>query len=334
MGEDIENGQKAKPEEMLSDEKREGLKKQEEDEFELTPEIEAKIMEKVQDINKYGVALSRCSLFSEEYKLNNFKTILQYGLLGSTRNLRSGRVTVNEWVSDYRKNKSTFNFFNIMGRNWSTTQEREDGRYEIEKDANWSKSFYMTDSKDIEVGIIFDIAKFKESAPVPEVGGPTREMPRHTFAMDGGSFWREKFGDKTPQEVVELGLTNQTRQELDINGFPITPDENYGFVLSDRISPKVMRGIVISVPKRTNPDTLLRECVETIAAVQVEIRGDDPKLLLPVYDTRGNLLWPKQMSYKEIKQFGAENDAKDSAEADRIKVQEPLGEEDSGASQE
>ena len=34
--------------------------------------------------------------------------------------------------------------------------------------------------------------------------------------------------------------------------------------------------------------------------------------LVPIYDKQGNLLWPKQMSYEEVKEFVAQCDAKDS----------------------
>ena len=34
--------------------------------------------------------------------------------------------------------------------------------------------------------------------------------------------------------------------------------------------------------------------------------------IVPVYDTHGNLLWPKQMSYEEVKKYVAEREAKQS----------------------
>ncbi len=49
-------------------------------EFKLTPEIEAQIMEKVQDINKYGTAFS--AIKNGDDKLSS---VLQYGLIGTSK---------------------------------------------------------------------------------------------------------------------------------------------------------------------------------------------------------------------------------------------------------
>ena len=41
---------------------------------------------------------------------------------------------------------------------------------------------------------------------------------------------------------------------------------------------------------------------------------DDKEKLLPVYDAVGNLLWPKQMNYEEVKNFVEERDKKETEE--------------------
>ena len=38
------------------------------------------------------------------------------------------------------------------------------------------------------------------------------------------------------------------------------------------------------------------------------IDEDDPELILPIYDSKGNLLWPKQMSHEEVKKFVTERE--------------------------
>jgi hypothetical protein len=40
----------------------------------------------------------------------------------------------------------------------------------------------------------------------------------------------------------------------------------------------------------------------------LDVFKDRANLLLPIYDLVGNLLWPKQMSYEEVKKFVAERD--------------------------
>jgi len=47
-----------------------------------------------------------------------------------------------------------------------------------------------------------------------------------------------------------------------------------------------------------------------IARAMVDLDGGKTDLIVPIYDTDGNLWWPKQMSYEEVKKFVAERDAK------------------------
>ena len=44
-------------------------------------------------------------------------------------------------------------------------------------------------------------------------------------------------------------------------------------------------------------------------AVMKDIEQDKPELLVPIYDLNGNLLWPKQMSYEEVKKHIEEKHA-------------------------
>ncbi len=50
----------------------------------------------------------------------------------------------------------------------------------------------------------------------------------------------------------------------------------------------------------------------------VENAKANQRMLLPVYRSNGNLLWPKQMTYKEVKAFVAERDAKKAWENNEV----------------
>ncbi|MCX6763997.1 MAG: hypothetical protein NTZ97_04720, partial [Candidatus Moranbacteria bacterium] len=51
-----------------------------------------------------------------------------------------------------------------------------------------------------------------------------------------------------------------------------------------------------------------KEFAEKVALKMIGINKGKPKNLVPLYDLDGNLLWPKQMSYEEVKKFVAERD--------------------------
>lgn len=50
------------------------------------------------------------------------------------------------------------------------------------------------------------------------------------------------------------------------------------------------------------------ELAKKISDEVIKANKGKPKNLLPIYDFDGNLLWPKQMSYEEVKKFVAEKD--------------------------
>lgn len=63
------------------------------------------------------------------------------------------------------------------------------------------------------------------------------------------------------------------------------------------------------ITEELDPDKRV-EFAEGIASKMIEIDKDKPQNLLPIYDSDGNLLWPKQMSYAEVKKFVEEMDRK------------------------
>src|SRR5438552_4038892 len=60
--------------------------------------------------------------------------------------------------------------------------------------------------------------------------------------------------------------------------------------------------------EETSP-AIIMDKVSDITNTMVLVDKDKPNLLVPIYGKEGNLLWPKQMSYAEVKRFVAERDA-------------------------
>jgi hypothetical protein len=59
---------------------------------------------------------------------------------------------------------------------------------------------------------------------------------------------------------------------------------------------------VAHIPIASNPE-LLKERSELIAKEMVKCAKDNPNLLVPIYDYQGNLLWPRQMTRKEVIEY-------------------------------
>ena len=75
-----------------------------------------------------------------------------------------------------------------------------------------------------------------------------------------------------------------------------TLHEEIGFALPYRVAPRRFNGIVIN---NCNDERL----IPMVKGNMLEIYKDKPELMLPIYNMDGDLLWPKQMPYKEIKKL-------------------------------
>ncbi|MDD5357475.1 MAG: hypothetical protein PHS53_05035 [Candidatus Pacebacteria bacterium] len=78
-------------------------------------------------------------------------------------------------------------------------------------------------------------------------------------------------------------------------------ESSHGFVLSARVAPRLFKGLVMDKDF---------ENIETITSIMGEAYKDKKELYLPIYNVNGDLLWPKQMSYEEVKKFVAEREKK------------------------
>lgn len=307
----------------------------------LPPEVLDHVMGKVQDINVYGAA------FSVVKTPDALPMIFQKGLLGAETGFfgklvreklpdrlgtRVGAASnipsevypefVNRWPEHIRKERKDGVFFNIVGRSARSVDE----------------SLYFTPKgfgyfQGQGVGLMFNAKDYKELGVMESYKQDKLNLPskRGTYkARSVGAVvdsYKKRAGvedlsQTTDEEVLRTlaGLESvfiSEQGEIKANG-------EFGFTLFPRVSPKSFSGILVKNTEVINErnrwgsistreewkeeETL--NMAKRIALIMQKEYKDKPELLLPVYDTRGNLLWPKKMSYEEVKQFVAQRDAK------------------------
>lgn len=334
---EIPDEQVASPEEIAAENEKEA---------ELSPEVIEMIMEKVQDLNKKGIAY---------HKLENetFNSVLREGLLGGyegnddgfkRKPIRSGK----EWEKMARKTRKAVVFFNIVGR---LQKPKEEGGYSYDLDREFSvEEQYL--SKKTEIGkshysggagltILFDVSKYREFVPLSDtVLGDMKKLKSRTFRAQ----WPASYNSE-----------EEMNMPIDKDNLPLVTSE-WGFALSQRVSPKLFQGIVLAPwKKRWTKEEIEAQIVEAKSSIEkgsnvyksftpsrweewrryleretqwggedylpqnleesVKIMRDaylgDIENMLPIYDTYGNLLWPKEMNYEEVKKFVEERSKKD-----------------------
>lgn len=284
---------KATDEGVLSDELRAALQMEQETvsaqksgEFEMTPEIETQIMDKVQDINEYGTAFS--VITDSDDRLSS---ILKYGILGTSRKQdhikRAGFYNENN-VQHYLKALKDHPevFFNIIGR-----------VVPVENYYNIARYFKP------HLSVIFSLKPWYKDNSNENHRRSDWDKDKNIFVDRGtGHLEKRSFYANGHADLFAPNDKGESLAESDI-----------GFMLSPRVAPKLFRGIVVRPPKVEEPSDeqveLMKES-EHIARMQTTVNQNRPNLFVPIYDTRGNLWWPKQMSYESVKAFVAERDGK------------------------
>lgn len=266
-------------------------------EEELSPEVIEKIMAKVQDINENGTSvhsLFRLGAANFGVKEKEFlASILKDGLLGQEwHKVNTGTTNRREgWAQDARKRKKLFIFFNVVDK---------------DLDKNFGK---YKDDPDFAKG---DISKVEESPWLRQANCigiifKTEHLRMTSTIEDQGSRLK-MFGPWTGGNVAEEG-----------------------YAMTYRLRPRLFQGMVFNVyrpitetdkdePKRVwneaqkkydyyiedNDIGVKERRANEISEVMV--KGIKEEHWLPIYDVYGNLWWPKQMSYEEVKKFVAGKD--------------------------
>lgn len=298
---------------------------------ELSPEVIEKIMEKVQDIDTEGIAystLSKTNLSSsedvEKFYRNEFVEILHQGILGRPQNIGRKSITPSEWVKYVRKQKKGEVFFNIVGRTTDTHDHY--GKSKIDQ------SFWMRwineDKYNEFVTLLFNVERLRERNPME-----WSEMYDNPSEKRARSF-----------RVHKSGLSQSRTQPLKTDSgygffasYRIPPRDFEGLMikiarpmLDEEIMVK-LRDYHKALPKdyeeptdeilqyEKKEDTWrwmtdlptsseMQERVSLITDVMISFWHEEGTPLLPIYDNAGNLWWPKEMNYEEVKKFVEERE--------------------------
>lgn len=293
-------------------------------EEELSPEVIEKIMEKVQDIDTEGTAYH--AVMHEK-----LGSILRDGLLG--RGFQSGderEVSKERWTKTIRE-RNKFVHFNIVGRarglndsDISNDMQKHSQRREI------ARSYYMRHGG---MALVFDISSYKEAVPeFPANKGKSKTFHSHdpyfkqnykkegTRTKEGLSIPDSEYGfvlshrvaprffrgivfdaiRKLTGEEVEERLEGERQSHANyIKSF------NENIKLAPFNEEKTREQLKATMIRDKNSES---EQVKQIVVIMREAYEGKENLLLPVYDDYGSLLWPKKMTYEEVKKLVAEQE--------------------------
>jgi hypothetical protein len=135
-------------------------------------------------------------------------------------------------------------------------------------------------------------------------GGLLRSGAEYGFFLNGRVAPRDFKG-------IFINLTrkenNQERQERlrtvsrNMRGVSRETDKETDIELAQLEERDILNREYLTV-QETDKLKFLKRAVE-IAKMQIAANGTSPELLVPIYDIDGNLLWPKQMGYNDVKKF-------------------------------
>jgi len=288
-------------------------------EIELSPEVIEMVMEKAKDIREDGIAFTTITGRSQ-HEMNEqeqLRSILEHGLLGGP--IGSTRVK-EKWTQELKKrgrgNKAAPVFFNISGRSLNSYPDTPRSlRYLRPGD----RSQYGG------ITILFDLTRFKEvGMPLEKDYGEGEDRlnpadsPGYEAVLKPYTFWVTQPGGSQiwmEKEFRKIGIPEEDIQEAWQPGsealkalskkYPgsitpeglIQPDGEYGFVLSYRIAPKLFEGFVVKTDEEK----------ETIKEAMLNSYKEHPELLVPVYNNSGDVVWPKKLSHREIREKEEKN---------------------------
>ncbi len=249
--------------------------------------------------------------FEEDWRkeLFNIRRILNRGLLGlnyedDDRLDREGFI--DKALTSYEKNRSpeggknVFVHFNITGRGGHEKKYFSIGKTEI------ASSHWISPNS---IALLFDIESFDE---LPGEGKESSIYRNKDKIIEG-----KKYQHNDPQlfglyeEMKKAQGRDLTREDLrnkkgymvgsfNEEGRPV-PTSEYGFVLTPSIKPTSFRGIVIDLISLREKDFIDADrVVDDLGNLLLRTYGHTPELLIPIYDTDGNLVWPKRKSHEQI----------------------------------
>src|SRR3989338_6762081 len=277
--------------------------------------------------------------------LEKLKSIFEKGIIGSDSGKDRGKNPAQFKELDAKKYReflktsdNSLVHFYITGRDnhWGNREHRFKGGINELHDNPYTRSASS-------ITLIINIDDLKEVLPshTEKHGHSLVKEKRTDKVFSAGSIenisrpyhnLKEEYKDH-PEKYFRLpGEKIEQVDGKDVDKELISPNLEYGFVMSPRIKPKKFEGIIFSKLKRHvspgdskampsfigwgfNPHkniSYIKEELQDITKDIVKIMAvadeKDPSLLIPIYDDEGNLLWPKQMIYEEVKKFVEDRD--------------------------
>ena len=281
-------------------------------EKELSPETVEKILDKVEDINQFEIAVHTVGVNNR--REINLKDILKDGILGistmhSYERLKTDFDQRKKWMIAMReKHELPKVWFDVVG-----------DHYGVIKNCHYIR---FPSKKPLNLTIIFDLSKYHDP-----IGARDEFLTKLEEIKEAGSLDPEKDFEKQNTKLGNYMPADEQGPNIRRGGMFAYAEErrsdkargvgDTGRVLFGRIPPRYFRGIVFQYfMKKENSESytdeeetdpgIIQEKVIEIAKMMLLVDKNKPELLLPIYGTGGNLLWPKQMSYEEVQKHVAE----------------------------
>ena len=191
-------------------------------------------------------------------------------------------------------------------------------------------------TRDLERKIKGELSSILESARTEfdnEVGGEMEDF-RYQFAQRWGedpneNEWHEELDrfKKQFQPILDRAqgeYDRLLRERLDATiqnyEYPIKPDESIASVLEPNVfeaRKEEAREEMTEYYSLTEQDKrLFDEQLLVLISMQREVYKGRENMMVPIYDSLGNLLWPQRMTHEQVKQFVAERDKKKAEEGE------------------
>ena len=282
-------------------------------EEELSPEIREKVLAKVKDIDEKGVAYTGVARSGVE---PTFGLQIDPEIADATTVVESVRSVLENGL---RPNANNDVYFNISGRSKNVHEQGVSDFPVLEKD---KPQVYYGRFSSGRINIVFDKSFLKEVG-LDFYQKHSQGQRTHSVAPNelGSGEYMVNPSPEDPQEVIKA----LERGEEAASYAPGT-----GFVAKSEIEPKYFLGVVIPAVMRVatpeekeqyqvsymidhseDADARKQEYIAVVRKVMLNVYKDRFDMLLPIYDAEGNLLWPQQMSYEEVKKFIEERDKKE-----------------------
>ena len=284
----------------------------------LSPEVVEQVIGKVQDINEPGTAFS---IISWDFNLEKLRNIFDNGLIGTHREqegIKRGQfgnpVDKDAYVRTLKSKKNPDVFFNVVGRMAGGDQTIQDSGF-------WKSHLETT-------AVIFDISRYREVTPskLPDLklhtfgvyayeDAPVDERNERNQVMaypDTGFRLSPRVPPRFLSGVIFSMKRRLSSEEYEKRVGQILEENRRKFqefplsVLSYETEEDWVREQEDYKYVEENQTELLLERAKQIVQVMMEVDKNKLDLLIPVYDLHGNLWWPEQISYEEVKRRIAE----------------------------